>query len=284
MNKARHRLLTVTAGITLLAASASGQVIYPPGVSGPAVLPEFDAADFGLPTFIDNPYFPLVPGTSYTYSGQREDDGETVTETSTIAVTSDTRNVAGVESRAVRDTEFVDGVLTEDTFDWYAQDVIGNVWYMGEFTTVFEYDDEGNVTGTSNEGSWEAGVDGALPGYIMPAFPQIGDHYYQEFLSDEAVDEAVIVSLDESVSIGLGDFSNVLQTYETSALEPDSREFKYYAPGVGLILIEEDLNAQLMDPEFISELQGVQVIPAPMSLLLAAVGLGCVGRVRRRLK
>ncbi|OHB64833.1 MAG: hypothetical protein A2Y77_16565 [Planctomycetes bacterium RBG_13_62_9] len=259
-------------------------MIYPPGVSGPPLLPDFDPPAFVLPTLIDNPYFPLMPGTVYTYSGQFDEDGETVTETSRVFVTPDTRNIAGVESRVVRDTEFVNGILAEDTFDWYAQDVVGNVWYMGEFTTSFEYDDEGNLIGTSNEGSWEAGVDGAMPGYIMLANPQVGDHYYQEFFPGEAEDEAVVVALNQSISTGLGDFTNVLQTYETTALEPDAREFKYYAPGIGLVLIEEDLDEDLMDPGLTVELTSVEVIPAPAALPLLIVGLGALSYVRRRVR
>ncbi len=264
--------------------AASGALVYPPGVSGPPVLPDFSSATFVAPSTIDNTYFPLTPGMVYTFSGEREEDGEMVTETSRMFVTFNTRTILGVESRVVRDTEYVDGVLMEDTFDWYAQDTVGNVWYMGEFTTAFEYDDEGNLIGTDNEGSWEAGVDGAQPGHIMQATSSVGDHYYQEFFPGTAEDEAVVVSLDEDVSIDFGSFANVRQIYETTALDPDAREFKYYAPGLGLILIEEDLNEELMDPEFVAELVSVEVIPEPMSLSLLTIGIGGLAWIRRRIR
>lgn len=262
---------------------ASGQT-YPPGFDTEPVLPPFNPANFADSATITNPYFPLTPGTVYNYRGEAEEDGETEVETSRVFVTFDTRNVAGVPSRVVRDTEFVNGLLAEDTFDWYAQDVTGNVWYMGEFSTSFEYNDEGVLIGTSNEGSWEAGVDGALPGHIMLANPQVGDHYYQEFYPGEAEDEAVVTARGLDFSTEFGDFTDVLQTYETTALEPDAREFKYYAPGLGLFLIQEDLNEQFMDPELVFELQSVQVIPEPMSLSLVTIGLGGLAWIRRRLR
>jgi hypothetical protein len=254
----------------------------PPGVSGPALLPDFDVSLFGPSSAtITNPYFPLTPGTVYTYRGEVEEDDEIVVETSRVFVTFDTRTIAGVESRVVRDTEFVNGRRDEDTFDWYAQDLAGNVWYMGELSTSFEYDDMGDLIDTSTEGSWEAGVDDAQPGYIMLAEPFVGAYYFNEFAPGEAVDQALVISLDETVSIDLGTFTDVLQVYETDPLDPEDREFNFYAPGIGQILTLEDLNENFMDPEAVFELQSVQVIPAPMSLLLAVVGLGCVGRMRR---
>lgn len=262
--------------------AAFGQVIYPPGVSGPALLPDFDAATFASPTTIDNPYFPLVPRTLYTYRGQTQDDGAVITNR--MFVTPNTRNILGVQTRVVRDTEWVDGQIAEDTFDWFAQDTAGNVWYFGEDTTAFEYDDEGVLIGTSTEGSWQAGVDGAQPGFIMLADPDVGDHYFQEFAPGVAEDEAVVAGLGLDITTGLGNFSDVLKIYETTALEPDQREFKYYAPGVGLVLTEEDLNEQLADPQFTMELVNIQVIPEPISLALVAVGLGGLARVRRRFR
>ncbi len=249
--------------------------------SAAPVLPDFDAATFTAESSVsDNIYFPLVPGTVYTYVGQPVENGDT--ELNRIFVTFDTKTILGVQARVVRDTEYVDGLLVEDTRDWFAQDTAGNVWYMGEFSTAFEYDDEGNLIGTDTEGSWEAGVDDALPGAIMLASPAVGDNYYQEFAPDVALDQATVISLDETISIDLGTFTNVLQTLETTELDPDAREFKYYAPGLGLILIEEDLDEKFMNPEFVSQLVDVTVIPAPAALPLAVLGLGGLARLRRR--
>ena len=183
------------------------------------------------------------------------------TESNQVIVTYDTKNILGVEAVVVRDVAWDEGVLVEDTFDWYAQDTDGNVWYLGELATNYEYDDEGNFLGTNTSGSWEAGVDGALPGYIMKANPQVGDNYYQEFAPGIAVDQAEVLSLDESVSIGLGNFDRVLKTLEFTELEPDVFEFKYDAPGIGQILAEEGITEEGGEPELSPELIGVSEIP-----------------------
>jgi len=280
MKATRFKRGILTTAMLLFATPVSfGQVIYPPGVAGPPVLPVFDPAAFTASTAINNPYFPLAPGSIYNYRGET-DEGEIIT--SRMIVTPDTRSILGVQTRVVRATEWVDGVLAEDTFDWFAQDATGNVWYFGEFTTAFEYDDEGNLTGTSNEGSWEAGTGGAQASYFMLADPDPGDHYYLEFFPGQAEDEAVVFDTGVDVSIDSGDFSDVLTIYETTALDPTAREFKYYAPGLGLILIEEDLNEELTDPQFTMELVGAPVIPEPMSLSLAAIGVGGLAWIRRR--
>jgi len=255
-----------------------------PVASGAPFLPDFGAATFSADSSIsDHPYFPLVPGTVYTYEGQEVGNGEaTLTKT---FVSFETKEILGVQVRVVRDTEFVDGLLAEDTRDWFAQDTAGNVWYMGEDTIAFEYDEEGNLIGTSTEGSWQAGVDDALPGHIMRANPIVGENYYQEFAPNSgALDQATIISLDAAVSIDLGDFADVLQTLETTELDPDAREFKYYAPGVGLVFIEEDLDEDFANPGFLVELVSVEVIPAPAALFLVVVGLGAVNWFRRRLR
>lgn len=187
--------------------------------------PEIDPEDFS--STVDNPYFPLTPGTTYNYEGETEEGTETVE----VYVTSDTKEVMGVTCVVVRDRDYLDGELVEETYDWYAQDSDGNVWYFGEDSSEYE---EGEVVST--EGSWEAGVDGAQPGIIMKADPRVGDTYRQEYYEGEAEDMGAVVSLEESVSVEYGDFEDCLQTLDWNSLEEDSEEYKYYAEDVGLIL------------------------------------------------
>jgi hypothetical protein len=224
------------------------------------VLPDLGAARFEPGAPISNPFFPLVPGTVYSYGGTGvdPDTGESVVEHIDTFVTSETKEIEGVTTTVVRDTAYENGVLVEDTVDWYAQDTDGNVWYLGELTYAFEYDDAGNYVETSTEGSWEAGVDGAQAGYIMRAEPGFGAGYFQEFAPGVAEDEAIVVGVGEEVSIGLGELDGVLQTLDTTALEPDQAEYKYYAPGVGLVL-EEALDDE-GGVEFAIELQGVRTV------------------------
>jgi hypothetical protein len=181
-------------------------------------VPAVDPADFG--TTIDNPFMPFKPGTTFIYEG----GGEHIE----VAVTADTRTVMGVETVVVRDTVTVKGKVTEDTYDWYAQDRAGNVWYFGEATVSFEDDPAGDPAG-----SWEAGVDGAQPGIVMLADPRGGDLYRQEFLKGEAEDLALVRRLDGTIKVRAGSYADVLVTEEWTPLEPDTVEYKYYANGVG---------------------------------------------------
>jgi hypothetical protein len=185
--------------------------------------PVIDPAKFV--STIDNPYLPMIPGTTFVY---KTTDGH---EVDTVAVTQNVKVIVGVTCVEVRDTLLRDGQLTEDTLDWFAQDVLGNVWYFGEHSESFE---DGELV--SLEGSWQAGEEGASPGIIMQAQPQIGQTYRQEFLVGTAEDAATVVSLTAHVSVPYGSFDNCLRTREFSSLEPDTIERKYYAPGVGLVL------------------------------------------------
>jgi hypothetical protein len=157
------------------------------------------------------------------------------------------------------------GLLVEDTFDWYAQDNDGNVWYMGEAVTDYEYDDEGNLIGTSHPGQWEAGVGGALPGYIMKADPQVGD---QEFLEGEVEDEGQVLALNEAITVPAGAFANTIRIRDSSVLD-DAFAHKSYAPSIGNVLeVEFDLEtgAQLGSVELVS------VVPEPGGIVLQALG------------
>ncbi len=207
----------------------------PPAANGndPAE-PAFSAELFSTASSnVDNPYFPLVPGTVQIYEIVTEDETEIVV----VEVLDETRTVAGVVCVVVRDRVYVDELLIEDTHDWYAQDDEGNVWYMGEEVVNYEYDDDGNLEETNDDGSWESGVDGAEPGIAMWAAPVIGAPYRQEFYEDEAEDMAVVVATDATVILGDGTiYVNCLQILEWTPLEPFAVEYKYYASGVGVVL------------------------------------------------
>lgn len=188
---------------------------------------EIDPAEFT--TEIDNPYWPMPVGKRWTY---REIDEEGTQVEVVVVVTDETREIAnGVTARVVRDTVTEDGEIVEDTIDWYAQDAAGNVWYLGEDTAEFE---DGEIT--SREGAWEAGVDGALPGVIVPAEPQPGMRYRQEYYEGEAEDNGEVLSVSEMADVPAGHFEELLLTRDTVAIEPDVLEYKLYAPGVGPVL------------------------------------------------
>ncbi|NIN71023.1 MAG: hypothetical protein GTO46_03615 [Gemmatimonadetes bacterium] len=191
-----------------------------------AYAPAIDAARFV--TNVDNQYFPLVPGTTFVY--ETPDGGERVE----VIVTEETKTIMGVTCMVVMSHEFEDGELVEETADWYAQDMDGNVWYFGEDTKEYE---DGEVVSTA--GSWEAGVDGAQPGIIMKGAPAVGQSYRQEYYAGRAEDMGEVLALQESVTVPYGSFENLLKTKEWTPLEPGDEEHGYYAPGVGLVLEAE---------------------------------------------
>ena len=179
---------------------------------------------------VNNPLWPLVPGTVYIY--QAGDERIEVT------VTNETKEILGVTTTVVHDVVTEDGEVMEDTYDWYAQDVAGNVWYFGEDTKEYE---DGKLVSTG--GSWLAGADGAKPGIVMHAIqPAIGLPYQQEYYTGVAEDMAEVVSINESVTVPYGRFDNCLQTREFTPLEPHANEYKYYAFGIGMVLeVDENL-------------------------------------------
>jgi hypothetical protein len=204
-------------------------------VEGAPYLVTVDPADFVA--VVDNPYWPMIPGTTTIFEG----DGERIV----VEVTDYTKVVMDVAVTVVRDRAYEDGRLIEDTFDWYAQDRWGNVWYLGEDTTEY---DRGRPVSTA--GSWEAGVDGALPGIVMLAEPQVGDVYRNEFYAGEAEDLAKVVELDGSIEVPAGAFIATLVTQDWTPLEPDQLERKTYAPGVGLVAegpLDEPTSVQLVE-------------------------------------
>jgi len=176
---------------------------------------------------IDNPYFPLQPGTTFIYGGQMPGGFER----DEFAVTHNTRVILGVTCIEVHDSVFTNGVLTEDTLDWFAQDRDGNVWYFGENTHELE---DGLITTIA--GTFMGGVNGDKPGIIMKAHPAVGDFYRQEFSLNNAEDFAQTLSLNKVVTVRARTFNHCLKSEETTPLEPDLLENKFYAPGVGNIL------------------------------------------------
>ncbi len=205
----------------------------PGDVASAPVLPqsdepvELDPDEFSAE--VTNPWFPLEPGTRWTYREITEDGDEVRVVVTATAATHQVAN--GVTARVVRDTVTSSGDIVEDTFDWYAQDADGTVWYLGEDTAEFE---NGNVS--TREGSFEAGVDGAQAGVIMPGDPEVGVTYRQEYYEGEAEDQGEVLALGQQASVPAGDFDRLLQTADTTPLEPDVLEHKYYADGVGLVL------------------------------------------------
>jgi hypothetical protein len=202
--------------------------------SGGTYTVNLTAADFV--DVVDNPYFPLPPGGKWEYEIRLANGNK---QTDTLEVLKETRNVNGVQATVVRDTVSVGNQPVEDTFDWFAQDKYGNVWYVGE--SVDNY-----IAGVlvSHTGSWEWGVDGALPGIIMWADPSahINEEYRQEYYIGRAEDMGQVLSVNESLTVPFGSFDQVVKTFDFSALETNAKEYKFYAPGTGLIK-ELDLNS-----------------------------------------
>jgi hypothetical protein len=218
MNKAHLLIAGMVAG--LLAAGGCGD-----DATGPSPLPLPAPGNF-VET-VTNPFFPLTPGTTYHYASS---DGA---ETTTVEVLGEKKTILGISATAVHDQVFSDGELIEDTFDWFAQDVEGNVWYLGEDSRELE---NGHVVST--EGSWEAGVNGAQAGIIMWADPaaHVGEEYRQEFAPGEAEDLGKVVSVGESVTVPFGSFTGCVKTEDRNPLESGSTENKFYCPEVGTTL------------------------------------------------
>jgi hypothetical protein len=236
----RSSLLALTVAALLVPAACGGSE-EPVGESTPATgtteaapppLPqgsepvELDPADF-VPT-IDNPYWPMAPKSRWVY---RETDGEGAVQRVDVTVADRKKTILGIEATVVHDVVSEDGEVVEDTYDWYAQDRWGNVWYLGEDTKEF---DKGKV---STEGSWEAGVDGAQAGVILPGSPEVGQAYRQEYYEGEAEDGGEILSLTEQVEVPFGSFDDVLLTKDFTPLDPDALEHKFYAQGIGPVLV-----------------------------------------------
>lgn len=213
--------------LTALAACSDDDDVVPENPADAVYDVDIDPADFESTGITGNLYFPLIAGKTYVYEGSGE-DGEKIRVVTEY--TGDTKIIMGITCVIVHDQEYEDEQLIEDTYDWYAQDKEGNVWYFGEASQEIE---NGAVVGTS--GSWEAGVDGALPGIIMLADPLPNLWYRQEYYKGEAEDVAQVLSTSTSITVPYGSFDNCLQNAEWNLLEAGVVEHKYYAPGVGLV-------------------------------------------------
>ena len=232
IKKTADALALVAVGTLSLSACGGSAGTTDASSSSPA-LPQgsakvtLDPADFTVD--VTNKFWPLHPGARWVYESV---DADGTAQHVEVTVLDETYKVAaGIEARVVHDVVMQDGTLFEDTHDYYAQDADGNVWYMGEKTTEYPPGEP-----QSTEGSWEAGVHGAQPGVAVPAAPRAGLAYRQEYLKGEAEDQAVVLSTDEKVQTPTGTYTGALLTRETTALEPDVAELKFYVTGVGQVL------------------------------------------------
>jgi len=231
-------LVAVAGAIAMSGPAGAGSAPSPAALDrcsqpGPYELPhgddpvDLDPAEFT--SNIDNPYWPMEPGTRWVY---RETAAGEVPLRVDVRVTHRTRMIEGIESRVVHDVVTERGEIIENTFDWYAQDSGGSIWYMGEFTREYE-----NGVPVNTEGSFEHGKDGAQAGVIVPAKPRPGCSFRQEYYEGEAEDRGRILSLREDIKVSGDRYRDVLSTSDWIAIEPFVLEHKFYAPGVGPVMV-----------------------------------------------
>ena len=206
-------------GVTISIVVLTGALV----IGGEPYRPVIAPANFQ--SKVDNAYFPFVPGTVLKY--QEKGGGETSEKE--IIVTSETKEILGVKCVVVHDVVTQKGAVREDTYDWYAQDKQGTVWYFGEATREFKAG--GRI---SHEGSWEAGVKGAQPGIVMLGDPKPGKPYRQEYSPTIAEDMGQVVATDETVTVPAGTFSGCVKIREWSMLE-SGNEYQWYAKGIGVV-------------------------------------------------
>jgi len=219
-------LAAAICGAQPVSAVAARQHGSPAGAAqGPAIIALPGPSGFAKK--IDNPYSPFLSGMRWVYGGGTPEQQERIV----VKVLGRTKLIEGITATVVRDTVTVDGEVIEDTFDWYAQDLRGRVWYLGEDTREYE---NGQVTST--EGSWQAGVDGARAGIVMFAHPEVGEPYRQELYAGHAEDQAKFLTLNTRVATRAGVFAHVRMTEDTTPLDAAITEVKFYAPGVGIVL------------------------------------------------
>jgi len=225
----RHLDISVVVALAVAVAGTGGHSKLPRG-SEPVHL---DPADFSAD--IDNCRWPMTVGSRWVYRVTDSSDGSK--QRNVIKVTGQTKLIAdGIEARVVSDIVSDHGKPTEVTEDWYAQDSKGNVWYFGEDTIEYKH---GKAL---DNGSWEAGVAGAMPGVALPARPKLGMSYREEYSKGEAEDQSRVLALDEQAEVPAGHYKHVLMTEDFSPLEPDVSELKFYAKGSGQAVLAVDVS------------------------------------------
>jgi hypothetical protein len=225
----RSSLFLLTPALLLVLATGCGSDDGKTGSDLPQGSESVELDPAGFVARIDNAYWPMAPGSKWVY---RETDGKGGQQRVEVTVIDRTKRILGIDATVVHDVVSEDGGPVEDTWDWYAQDSAGNVWYLGEDTKEYE---NGKVKST--EGSWEAGVDGAQAGIIVLARPAVGTTYRQEYYKGEAEDRAKVLSVDERAEVPFGSFDQLLMTKDTTPLQPKMLEHKFYAKGVGPVLV-----------------------------------------------
>jgi hypothetical protein len=226
-----NKFLLLASAFALMISPAAGQEPpRPPAVeAGASYNPVINPAEFTH--VITNKYYPLRPGMKAIYEEKSEQGRKRVE----IEITGETKKVMGVTALVVRDREWLNEELHEETRDWVAQDKEGNVWYFGE--AVGNYEDGKLV---SDDGSWEAGVDGAKPGILMLANPKVGDTYRQEYYPGKAEDMGTVVAVGKKVVVPQGVFEDCVQIRDWSRIKEGDTEHKYYCAGAGMVLEEEE--------------------------------------------
>jgi len=208
---------TLAVGIWVATASSSGSARYEPVLR---------ASNFA--STIDNRYYPLPIGRTWVYQGIK--DGQS--QVDAVRVLAQTKLVAdGIRARVVSDIATHGTKVLEKTFDWYAQDRQGNVWYLGEGTAAYLPNGK-----TDKSGSWQAGVGDAEPGLIMEAAPKVRDAYRQEYQASAAEDTAWIVGGRQTITVPYGTLDHVITSLEATRVEPGLYDQKVYAPGIGIVL------------------------------------------------
>jgi hypothetical protein len=190
---------------------------------------DFDACTFS--TYGSNEYFILEPGYKAILESHNKPDNSQLI----ITVLNETKVVNGIETRVVEEKETEDGELKEISRNYFAICMpSNNVFYFGEDVDMYE-----NGVVTNHEGSWLAGIEDSKPGLIMPGSVEVGMKYYQEIAPGIAEDRAEVLSIDDSISTPAGDYDKVLKIEESNPLEQDMKEYKYFAPQIGLVQDKE---------------------------------------------